>query len=146
MGIWFWTFFEYCLHRFLFHGEDYMPDVKIALMLHFLLHGIHHSFPQDPLRLVFPITMGYLILLTMLIPLLNFLFPVHILACMKIGTILGYIAYDEIHYFTHHASPKSGYFKYLKMYHMAHHYREVNLGFGVSQKFWDIVFRTELKI
>ena len=64
----------------------------------------------------------------------------------KCGVALGYIMYDLTHYFTHHSSPKSGYFKSVKQYHMAHHYRNGELGYGVSSKFWDLVFRTELKL
>jgi len=59
--------------------------------------------------------------------------------------ILGYVAYDMIHFFLHHSSPKSGYFKDLKVYHMQHHYKNGLLGFGVSSKFWDYVFLTHIK-
>jgi 4-hydroxysphinganine ceramide fatty acyl 2-hydroxylase len=52
--------------------------------------------------------------------------------------------YDLTHYFIHHSSPRKGYFKNLKLYHMQHHYRNGLAGYGVSNKFWDIVFRTEL--
>lgn len=64
---------------------------------------------------------------------------------VKCGCALGYVMYDMIHYFIHHSSPKTGYFKFVKMYHMQHHYRNGELGYGVSSKFWDIIFRTELK-
>jgi 4-hydroxysphinganine ceramide fatty acyl 2-hydroxylase len=36
------------LHRFIFHAEWYLPDVRIIRMLHFFLHGIHHMLPNDP--------------------------------------------------------------------------------------------------
>ena len=62
------------------------------------------------------------------------------------GTGLGYVLYDMIHYFIHHSSPKKGYFKFVKMYHMQHHYKNGELGYGVSSKFWDIIFRTELDL
>jgi hypothetical protein len=34
------------------------------------------------------------------------------------GTLIGYIIYDMLHYFTHHSSPKEGYLKDMKIYHM----------------------------
>ena len=145
-GIFKWTLIEYILHRFLFHSEEYLPNHRLAFFCHFLLHGIHHAFPWDPLRLVFPITMGYSILCFLILPYLNLVFPEHLQPSIKIGLIIGYILYDEIHYFSHHASPKQGYLKYVKMYHMAHHYRDGDNGYGVSQKFWDVVFNTELKL
>jgi 4-hydroxysphinganine ceramide fatty acyl 2-hydroxylase len=46
-GIFFWTLFEYVLHRFLFHLDDLLPDHPVALLIHFTLHGIHHHMPMD---------------------------------------------------------------------------------------------------
>lgn len=34
VGLLFWTFIEYSLHRFLFHMDDLMPDHPIAITLH----------------------------------------------------------------------------------------------------------------
>jgi 4-hydroxysphinganine ceramide fatty acyl 2-hydroxylase len=54
-GLLMWTFMEYMLHRFLFHAEDkWLPKGNFAMATHFLFHGIHHAFPMDKLRLVFP--------------------------------------------------------------------------------------------
>lgn len=46
-GIFFWTLFEYVLHRFLFHLDDLVPDHPMFLLIHFTLHGIHHHMPMD---------------------------------------------------------------------------------------------------
>src|ERR1700677_377339 len=46
-----WTLFEYWLHRIVFHFE---PDHGIGARLHWIIHGIHHEHPNDPLRLVMP--------------------------------------------------------------------------------------------
>jgi 4-hydroxysphinganine ceramide fatty acyl 2-hydroxylase len=55
IGMVFWTFFEYSLHRFIFHGERYwVPDNQYAIACHFVLNGIHHAYPQDHRRTVFP--------------------------------------------------------------------------------------------
>ena len=58
------------------------------------------------------------------------------------GLLVGYIIYDMVHYYTHHAKPKSRIGKYLKRYHLAHHHKEPDLLFGVRNPLWDIVFRT----
>jgi 4-hydroxysphinganine ceramide fatty acyl 2-hydroxylase len=42
------TLFEYLLHRFVFHAEQWLPDVKLLRMAHFFMHGIHHMLPFDP--------------------------------------------------------------------------------------------------
>jgi 4-hydroxysphinganine ceramide fatty acyl 2-hydroxylase len=66
IGMLFWTFAEYVLHRFLFHGEEYwMPYImknNFMYAFHFNIHGIHHAFPMDKYRLVFPPTIGYIVL------------------------------------------------------------------------------------
>jgi dihydroceramide fatty acyl 2-hydroxylase len=58
------------------------------------------------------------------------------------GFMIGYLLYDLTHYATHHFPMRSGYAKYLKRYHMAHHYKDPNTRFGVSSPVWDWVFRT----
>jgi 4-hydroxysphinganine ceramide fatty acyl 2-hydroxylase len=41
-----WSFSEYFLHRFVFHGEQsWVPNNHIIIALHFLLNGNHHAFP-----------------------------------------------------------------------------------------------------
>lgn len=64
-GMFYWTFAEYTLHRFFFHGEDtwmkQIPLNRYFFAFHFCIHGIHHSFPCDRYRLVFPPIVGYLI-------------------------------------------------------------------------------------
>jgi sterol desaturase/sphingolipid hydroxylase (fatty acid hydroxylase superfamily) len=58
------------------------------------------------------------------------------------GLLTGYIAYDMTHYYTHHGKPRSRVGKYLKRYHLAHHHKEPDRLFGVSNPLWDVVFRT----
>src|SRR5215210_6378906 len=46
-----WTLTEYWLHRVVFHFE---PEDGIGARLHWMIHGVHHDHPNDPLRLVMP--------------------------------------------------------------------------------------------
>src|SRR6201981_208677 len=50
-GYLFWTLTEYWLHRIVFHFE---PEQGIGARLHWIIHGVHHDHPNDPLRLVMP--------------------------------------------------------------------------------------------
>ena len=59
------------------------------------------------------------------------------------GFILGYLCYDMIHYATHHFPMRSRAMKYLKRYHMMHHFKTPSARFGVSSPVWDVVFRTK---
>jgi len=144
LGMLGWSFTEYFLHRFFFHGEDhwmhYVPHNTWVFTAHFTIHGIHHAFPQDRLRLVFPPIPGYLIGYFMIIKPCSMVVPENYFYISMAGWVIGYLLYDEIHYFLHHSSPKAGYWKDMKLYHMQHHYKFGQIGFGVSSKLWDIVF------
>src|SRR5436305_2436021 len=50
-GYMFWTLTEYWLHRVVFHFE---PQRGIGARLHWIIHGVHHDHPNDPMRLVMP--------------------------------------------------------------------------------------------
>jgi sterol desaturase/sphingolipid hydroxylase (fatty acid hydroxylase superfamily) len=51
LGLVFWTFTEYAMHRWVFH---FRAESRVGKYLVFLFHGIHHDDPQDPTRLVMP--------------------------------------------------------------------------------------------
>jgi 4-hydroxysphinganine ceramide fatty acyl 2-hydroxylase len=122
-----------------------MPDNRIIISLHYLLHGIHHAYPMDSLRLVFPPALG-LILFVIFKSIYNTAMALPIAHAFMAGKILGYIYYDLFHYFSHHLEIKFGYLKFMKSYHLAHHYKDSNLGYGVSNHFWDLVFGTQLRM
>jgi sterol desaturase/sphingolipid hydroxylase (fatty acid hydroxylase superfamily) len=145
-GLFLWTFAEYTLHRFLFH---YRPRTPRQERIFFLFHGIHHAQPQDKTRLVMPFPVS--------IPLAAVFMGLYYLvvgvwmgapqwvAPLIVGFLAGYLAYDLTHYSTHHFPMRSGYAKYIKRYHMAHHYKDPDTRFGVSSPVWDFVFGTQGK-
>ena len=49
------------------------------------------------------------------------------------------------HYAIHHYNFKSKFWLDLKQHHMRHHYLDAHNGFGVSSKFWDLIFRTTFR-
>lgn len=134
-----WTLLEYVLHRFLFHMDASKPERKIRV---FMMHGYHHEFPDDRMRLVAPPAMSWgpaIIISTLYYFVFGSTFCWPILA----GSATGYVAYDWIHYYTHHGRPKGGIGKWLRRYHMLHHYEHgANTRYGVSSPLWDYVFGT----
>ncbi|ORZ06639.1 hypothetical protein BCR42DRAFT_456313 [Absidia repens] len=143
LGVLIWTLLEYLLHRFFFHVDDYLPDHQMAFLIHFTLHGFHHYLPMDRLRLVMPPTLGF----ALAYPLFNlghFLFPPVMAYAVIAGGIVGYVMYDCTHYYLHHAKVLEFHFKEMKKYHMAHHYKNYEDGYGITSKLWDAVFGTVL--
>jgi len=143
VGLFLWTLAEYVLHRFLFH----MPvKGEKAERIIFLFHGVHHAQPQLKTRLVMPPVIA--IPLAAIFYALFYLFFAVILkapqwvAPVFSAFIFGYLLYDLTHYATHHFPMRGGYAKYIKRYHMQHHYKTPNARFGVSSPLWDKVFKT----
>ncbi|KAI9051417.1 hypothetical protein LZ554_004463 [Drepanopeziza brunnea f. sp. 'monogermtubi'] len=143
-GLFLWTLVEYVLHRFLFHLDKWLPDHRVALTLHFLLHGVHHYLPMDKLRLVMPPTL-FLALATPFWKLTHAIFywDWNVATAVFCGGIFGYICYDLTHYFLHHRNLPA-YWRELKRYHLQHHFMDYENGFGVTSRFWDVIFGTEL--
>jgi sterol desaturase/sphingolipid hydroxylase (fatty acid hydroxylase superfamily) len=137
LGVLLWSLVEYTMHRWVFHYE---PTSGWGKRLHFLMHGVHHDYPQDARRLVMPPIISAPILLIfygIVLALFGRLSP-----AVFAGLIFGYLCYDMIHYATHHFSMKRGVWLWLKQYHMRHHYKDDRVGYGVSSPLWDFVFRT----
>ncbi|KAL4245501.1 Ceramide very long chain fatty acid hydroxylase [Abortiporus biennis] len=137
-----WTILEYTLHRFLFHLDYYLPDHPAAFTLHFLLHGIHHYLPMDRLRLVMP-PLLFVALSYPFTQLAHFLFPPAVANGIIAGSYTFYVLYDCMHYALHHTRLPA-YLREMKKYHLAHHYKNYDLAFGVTSKLWDYVFNTVL--
>ncbi|KAI9739164.1 MAG: fatty acid alpha-hydroxylase [Cirrosporium novae-zelandiae] len=142
LGLFAWTLVEYLMHRFLFHMEKYLPDNRVGITLHFVLHGVHHYLPMDKYRLVMPPTL-FLVLATPWYRFAHFAFSYNWYAGTAVfcGAVYGYIMYDLTHYFLHHKALPPWY-KELKKWHLEHHFADYNNGFGVTSKMWDIVFGT----
>lgn len=124
--------------------NSYLPDHRAGLTLHFLLHGIHHYLPMDRYRLVMPPTL-FIALAAPFWQLAQaiFFWDWNVAMAVFCGGIFGYICYDLTHYFLHHQNLPLWY-KGLKKYHLAHHFLDYELGFGVTSRFWDTIFGTEL--
>ena len=144
LGLFLWTLVEYILHRCLFHIDKYLPDNRVGITAHFLLHGIHHYLPMDKYRLVMPPTL-FIVLATPFYRLAHIVFAYNRFAAIEVfsGGIFGYICYDLTHYFLHHRNLPS-YYRELKKYHLQHHFADFENGFGVTSRFWDQVFGTQL--
>jgi 4-hydroxysphinganine ceramide fatty acyl 2-hydroxylase len=139
-GILIWSFVEYSMHRWAFHYE---PRSRWGKRLHFMLHGVHHDYPNDASRLVMPPSVS--IPLAFLFYGLFFLIFGRLAPASFAGFLAGYLFYDELHYATHHFAMKRGLLLWLKRYHMRHHYQDDETAFGVTSPLWDYAFGTKTR-
>lgn len=141
VGLFVWTLTEYVLHRFVFH---WMPPGKLGRRIHFVIHGVHHDYPSDSKRLVMVPSLS--IPLAILFYFLFYLVLGNLyVAPFFVGFLIGYLFYDMTHYAVHHFNLKGKLWLALKHHHMIHHYKDDHNGYGVSSKFWDLIFRTTFK-
>jgi dihydroceramide fatty acyl 2-hydroxylase len=133
-----WTLFEYWLHRLVFHFE---PADGLGARLHWIIHGVHHDHPNDPMRLVMPPAVS-IPLGAAVFGVLYLIFGSHYAPAIGAGFFAGYLAYDLTHYYLHHFRPRGRLGRMLRERHMRHHFQDDTRGFGISAPYWDEVFRT----
>jgi dihydroceramide fatty acyl 2-hydroxylase len=137
-----WTLVEYFGHRFLFH---HCFTSAMGQRAQFLMHGVHHDHPSDPLRLVMPPLMSVPITAAAW-ALLRAVFGPALCLPILAGFIAGYLGYDMLHYHLHHSRPKTSIGRFLRFRHMHHHFHDDTKSFGVSAPWWDYIFGTRLRI
>src|ERR1700730_11998767 len=133
-----WTLFEYWLHRLVFHFE---PREGLGARMHWIIHGVHHDHPNDPMRLVMPPAVS--------VPLGAAVFGLMYLIAgsryapsLGAGFFAGYLVYDMLHYYLHHFRPRGPVGRMLRERHMRHHFQDDTKGFGISAPYCDDVFGT----
>jgi sterol desaturase/sphingolipid hydroxylase (fatty acid hydroxylase superfamily) len=134
-----WTLSEYWIHRVIFHFE---PEDGIGARLHWMVHGVHHDHPNDPLRLVMPPSVSVPIA-ALFVGAFVLIFGTPLAWAVSAGFVAGYLAYDMVHYaLHHHRQPRTSLERRLRELHMRHHFEDETRGYGISAPWWDIVFGT----
>lgn len=136
-GIAFWSFFEYIIHRFVFHMVTENPR---AARIAYVVHGNHHEFPRDRQRLFMP-AVPSIIISSMLFLLMYFIVGNNVFMFFP-GFMLGYLMYASMHYAIHAWNPPFKWMKPIWRNHHLHHYKNDDKGFGVSTHIWDRIFGT----
>lgn len=141
-GIFFWTFFEYMIHRFAFH---FIAESERAMKIVYIIHGNHHEYPRDKERLFMP-PVPSLILASFIFSTMYFIaywigITENVFAFFP-GFMLGYLMYGSMHYAIHAWNPPYKWMKPLWRNHHLHHYKNDHMGFGVSTTLWDRFFGT----
>ena len=138
-GVLFWTLIEYVFHRWFFHLK--LPG-RIGQRLFFIIHGVHHDYPNDSKRLVMPLIISF--------PLggvfgffFYMAFGAEVSYLVFSGFLLGYLCYDMMHFAIHNSSYQGSVFLFLKKHHLYHHYKSPRKNYGVTNSWWDFLFGTK---
>ncbi|MBX5469641.1 MAG: sterol desaturase family protein [Thermoleophilaceae bacterium] len=140
LGYAIWSLSEYWIHRVIFHFE---PEEGFGARLHWIIHGVHHDHPNDPLRLVMPPAVSVPLAAGFFFAFWGIFGLPHAYA-VGCGFFAGYLAYDMTHYHLHHHTSKTRLGRLLRELHMRHHFQDDTRGYGISAPYWDKVFGTWL--
>jgi sterol desaturase/sphingolipid hydroxylase (fatty acid hydroxylase superfamily) len=139
LGVLSWTLIEYGLHRFVFHFD---ARSAFGRKLVYAVHLSHHENPRALNRLFaslilsLPIAAAYLLLAWIATG------SLHAAAFLFAGLSAGYFGYEWLHFQAHHRRPRLRFFRYLRKYHLLHHYQTPGLRFGVTSPLIDMLLGT----
>lgn len=134
-----WSPIEYVLHRFIFH---YNSRSSLGRKLLYHAHISHHDNPEaisrhiTSLLLSAPVASIYWLIVflgTGSRATASYLF---------IGMAAGYFGYQWVHFQCHHGKSRLRFLRYLRRYHLLHHYQTQDLRFGVTSPLIDLIFGT----
>lgn len=139
LGVAVWTIAEYALHRFVFHFDAQSAFLKRAI---FIIHGNHHADPNDPLRNLMPPVVS------LPIGALLWVASVGLFGASGswgfLGFMLGYVAYDLVHYACHQWPMKGRVGRLIKVHHMRHHHLRAGGNYAVTAIAWDRFLSTRI--
>jgi hypothetical protein len=131
---------EYSWHRFAFHA----PPAPWAWMrrLQHRLHYDHHAEPNRLDLLFLPFWfLGPNLAITA--GLVYLALGASAVAPVMLGVLLAILHYEWVHYVAHIAyQPRTRFGRWMKQYHLRHHFISEKLWFGVSNPALDLVYRT----
>jgi sterol desaturase/sphingolipid hydroxylase (fatty acid hydroxylase superfamily) len=132
-GFGLWTFLEYAIHRWLYHGVDFFIR----------LHDAHHQEPHEHIGA--PPFLGIVLIFVVVYAPAMMIAPM-VASGLTTGVLAGYMAYQLIHHATHFwKSPRGGYLYRACLHHWAHHYHRELGNFGIMTTFWDHMFGTAIR-
>jgi sterol desaturase/sphingolipid hydroxylase (fatty acid hydroxylase superfamily) len=139
VGVFSWTLIEYGLHRFIFH---FSARSAFGKQFVYAAHLSHHENPRATNRLFssllvsLPVATAYLLLAWIVTGSLR------AASILFTGLSAGYFCYEWLHFQAHHRRPRLRFFRYLRKYHLLHHYQTPELRFGVTSPLIDLVLGT----
>ncbi len=136
---------EYTTHRFLLHAAPVRQPFVLGLQQR--LHYDHHLRPNDlgllflPLWFAVPVVALYV---AIAFGLTRAWGPT---ASALLGAVLALLYYEWVHYVAHIPFvPRSPFGRWIKKYHLWHHFKNERLWFGVTNPAVDLVARTYRRV
>ena len=145
-GLAVWTLIEYLFHRFVLHGRFPEGPGPLRWFAHQYLdplHWEHHKRPWDGNHIngTLKDTLAVLVVFAGI----GWLFPLPTGPMLVAGIVAGYVAEEWVHHSVHFYRFDNRYFQYIRRHHLYHHSpKGMEVAFGLSNGFWDIVWDTRI--
>lgn len=138
-GIFYWSFVEYAIHRWIYHTE-----IKNEIVNYFIgsFHRYHHQYMEDRRVYNAGFLMIYSLIPLLLLPFIILNLQVDSIASISLGLSIGHFLYEYVHFILHFKIHDSGYFNYIQKYHFYHHDSEPLKNFGNTSHLWDYLLGT----
>ena len=136
---------EYTMHRFAFHAKP--SNRPFVRALQHRLHYDHHVEP-DRIDLLF-LPPWFLVPAELFFVGLYWLIfrSEGIVLGLLLGNLLGLLYYEWVHYVAHTPfRPVTPLGRYVKKYHLWHHYKNERMWFGVTNPSMDLLYRTYARV
>lgn len=137
-GVLLWTLMEYGIHSVGFHQPTRSPR-WLALQAS---HGSHHDEPSDPMRIVAQLTTSLPVALVVFTVLSLATWDPKPAALVMVGVMIGYLAYEVVHYRIHLGRKSWWLPRFLVRHHLHHHHKDQSRCYGVTTPLWDWICRT----
>jgi 4-hydroxysphinganine ceramide fatty acyl 2-hydroxylase len=132
---------EYSTHRFLFHAQP----MRIAWVLK-LQHRLHYDHHIDPPKLELLFLPVWFVVPTVLLYFGIYVAVTHSVAIafsLSFGSLCGLLYYEWVHYVAHVPfTPLTPVGRYMKKYHLWHHFKNEHFWFGVTNPSMDYACAT----
>jgi 4-hydroxysphinganine ceramide fatty acyl 2-hydroxylase len=137
-GVVAWTFFEYAVHRWLYHTRFRSPRMR---WLFETFHLYHHRNLADGRVLnarlfSWPSVLTFAVLFWCAAP------TTALAAATHLGMLGAYVFYEWVHHAIHLKPHPRGYLAFIQRYHLHHHYKKWNANFGNTSPLWDVLLGT----
>jgi 4-hydroxysphinganine ceramide fatty acyl 2-hydroxylase len=133
VGILSWSFAEYAVHNWLFHG----PRKRLPYNAEHLDHHARQSYFAPNWKKAIIAAIAAVVLG---VPAGLLLGPVGL--AWTAGLVLFYGVYEMVHRRCHTHAPRGPYSRFIRRHHFHHHFQAPTKNHGVTSPIWDFVFRT----
>jgi hypothetical protein len=132
---------EYSTHRFMFHAKP-----SRFAWIRSKQHRLHYDHHVEPTRMdLLFLPLWYVIPNTLLVAAIAYAIvrDGNVVASMVLGAMLALLHYEWVHFIADQPyTPVTAFGRWMKKYHLRHHFVNEKLWYGVSNPVMDMVYRT----